>query len=241
MKKGNALIHFFNIYCPPDFNKEERAKIFRNLLYAIDFEIKKANGVNHIVVTGDFNMEGMKDMLAIAATRGLTRVATSTHGLGSELDAIFVSKDIKLIQQESNLFNNLSDHAWIVATLQVAVTHTWTDYMVEVPIPMGEKRTKLRSNQNRRRMAGYNLHDGPFALFADLGPKTKRVHIRFGGKPPSGFMPTDPEYGTTSSARIIGIMKARTNKIKTLAGQQAEISLGNVETNLRSNCNSTTY
>ena len=155
-------------------------------------------------------------MLKIAETRGLTRIATATHGIGAELDAIFVSKDIKLIQQESSHNDKLSDHAWIVATLQVAVTNTWTDYMVEVPIPMGEKRTKLRNRENRKRMAEYNFNDGPFANFANLGPKTKRVYIRFGGKPPSSFMPTDPEYCPSSSARIIGIMKARTNRIKTL-------------------------
>ena len=69
---NNANIHQFTIYIPPNFNKEQRFNILKNLTYELDCSINKSAGLNHVIVTGDFNIEGMKEMELIANTRGLT-------------------------------------------------------------------------------------------------------------------------------------------------------------------------
>jgi hypothetical protein len=97
MKLGNALVHMFTLYIPPDFAKEKRVGIFRHLLHALDLEIGQAKGPNHVIITGDFNKDGLTDMKAIAAARKLTQISTATRGVGIELDATFVSEGITMI------------------------------------------------------------------------------------------------------------------------------------------------
>jgi endonuclease/exonuclease/phosphatase family metal-dependent hydrolase len=100
------------MYVPPGITKDERAQIFRHLLYAVDYEIHKAAGENHVVVTGDFNKEGLADMKKIAEVRGLHHIPTATTGWGAELDGTFVSKGLTIAHSETYWSPGHSDHAW---------------------------------------------------------------------------------------------------------------------------------
>lgn len=90
----------FTIYIPPDFGSIKRFEILKELTYQLDGCIKLAKGLNHVVISGDFNQNGMKDMEIIAKGRGLRKVAMETRG-DSELDAIYVSESVELIKQQA--------------------------------------------------------------------------------------------------------------------------------------------
>lgn len=135
---GSAQVHNFNVYIPPDANKADRGHILRNLLFAMDKEVAIAKGENHIIVTGDFNKNGLQDMLHIAKHRGLNQIATSTRK-GKELDAIFVSSGITITSQQVVTHSN-SDHDYMIAQCEITVSTEWIDYAITVPITTTEKR-----------------------------------------------------------------------------------------------------
>lgn len=161
-------MHIFHLYIPPDANKEGREAIFRHLIFALDYEIHRAAGENHVVVTGDFNREGMKDMQHIATARGYSSVPTATHGVGTELDATFVSKDVAITHSLSK-FTTHSDHALTITGLRITTSNKWVDYQVSVPISTNELRMMLRNKENRKVMENYDAEtDGPFSRLAVL-------------------------------------------------------------------------
>jgi hypothetical protein len=209
-KAGNAQVHIFQLYIPPDTNKEGREAIFRHLIFALDYEIHRAAGENHVIVTGDFNREGMKDMQHIATARGYSSVPTATRGIGTELDATYVSQGVSIMHSQS-IFTTHSDHALTVTGLQITTSNKWVEYQVSVPISSNELRMMLRNKENRKAMESYDAEtDGPFRNKAVLPIESKKQWVTFGARPPTTFVPKgdfDP-YGAARAAERINAKKA---------------------------------
>lgn len=188
---------------PPDANKEERVHIFRNLLFAIDKEIFSARGENHITISGDLNRLRLPEMIALANTRGFQHIATSTRK-SAELDAIFVSKGLNIVNQTTTA-HNYSDHDYMLVQLDFNISSEWVEYAITVPISMAEKRTRLQNKDNRKLLEKYELKAGPFQTIAQLGHTTKRLWVRFGYRPPQSFMPKgvfDPLFETRAAVML---------------------------------------
>jgi len=103
---NHANLHNFTVYIPPDWKAQDRQVIYNELLWAIDTQIERAKGINHYIITGDFNKAGIREMQIIAQERGMTKIDCITRG-DNELDAIFVSRDILIKQQETHNIQNL--------------------------------------------------------------------------------------------------------------------------------------
>ena len=200
---GAALIHNMCVYVPPGLNAEQRMHILRNVLWVLDFEVNRANGLHHVIVSGDFNLEGMKDMRLIAAARNLKEIASATRN-SNQLDAVFVSAGVEITQQITTK-SGLSDHCHILTKLKFPITHAWVNYAIEVPITTTTKRNRLRNATNRQLLNNYSLYDGPFALKAQLGQLTQQQSVHFGTRPPTAFHPR-LEHDNCSAARIAGLI-----------------------------------
>ena len=207
---GSAQVHNFNIYIPPDAKKADREHILRNLLFAMDKEVTQAQGENHVIVTGDFNVNGLKDMVVIAGHRGLSHIATCTRK-GKELDAIFVSSGITVKSQTATTHTN-SDHDFLIAQCEISVSSQWVDYAITVPISVAEKRQRLQNPDNRKLLESYEFKAGPFKDIAKMGHVTKREYVRFGHRPPVSYMPKG-DFDPLSETRAASILNQKRQEI----------------------------
>jgi hypothetical protein len=172
----------FNLYIPPDVNEFGRFCVFKYLIYALDNEINRSKGMNHIIVAGDFNVDGMKEMEVIAKTRGLTRMATATRK-GAELDAVWVSESVKIMSQEVG--EGSSDHLWVRACLKFPTKEKeWIDYCITEEVGTGIIRSRLQNRENLELLKDYDLAKEPFAARAKLGDTKRKIYIKLGNKPP---------------------------------------------------------
>ena len=105
-------MHNFSVYVPPELNEHDRFNILRNVFWAIDSEIRVAKGLNAFMIAGDFNKGGMRDFDAWANARGIFKIEANTRG-SAELDAVYCSNNIKIINQIVGRVKEMSDHCWI--------------------------------------------------------------------------------------------------------------------------------
>jgi hypothetical protein len=184
---NHANLHIFTMYIPPDFNAADRFNILKQLTFALDNEIAIAKGLNHFVIGGDFNINGMKEMELIAHNRGLKKVAMTTRG-ENELDAIFVSNSIEICHQES-MESKKSDHAWITMTMAFDTATKFVEYQIEEQVGNSVIRARLKNKVNKEKLNSYRIEQGPFKDIAVLGELTKKVFIKFGKAPPKAYLP----------------------------------------------------